>query len=492
MFPPAAPDAGRLARLREALARADFTEGVVRERTGLDTLHDFPLGAAPPDPRPPEDAAGALVHLFMHGVPLPRDGVLGLLGGELVDDLASLEMLVRGADADTVVATVALYPIEGLYVASDPGSEFPYGRADGVYPAINPSGIGYLAALPRTPCGSLLEVCAGTGVAALVAAQSADHVWASDIAERSTLFARFNAALNAVENFTAVQGDMYGPVAGRRFDRIVAHPPYVPALEVRQIYRDGGADGEELTRRVLGEGPEHLLPGGTLYCTCVITERENAPLETRVREMLGPESDDLDVVVVLAGWSPPITHFMREVVKGGLTLEEATRLVRTFQELQVARFCSCTIVVRKHAAPGPPLTLRRERSGNRNFANAVDALLRWERFGRTPGALERLVEIRPRLSPRARLQVTHAPGADSWTLEGCRVVVDEPLRSQLDASPRAAAFLAWCDGTRTLRDHVERLIAEGASAPDAPLESFARMVLPLLQEGVLEADVPPP
>ncbi len=491
MFPPVAPDVRLLARLRDALARAGFTEAAVCERTGLTTLHDFPLGAPPPDTRLPEDAAGALILLFMHGSPLPRGRVLGLLGRELVDDLAALEMLVPGADPDAVAATVALYPIEGLYIVSDPGSEFPYGRADGVYPAINPSGLGYMAALPRTPCGSFLEVCSGTGIAALVAARTAGHAWASDIAERSTAFARLNAALNAVANFTAVQGDMYRPVAGRRFDRIVAHPPYVPALQVRQIYRDGGTDGEELIRRVLAEAPDHLLPGGTLYCTCVATERENGPIETCVREMLGPDSDDLDVVVIVAGWSPTITHFTREVVKGGLTLDEAQRLVRTFQELQVARFCSCALVVQKHVTAGPALTLRRERSGKGNFAAAVDTLLRWERFGRTPGALERLVEVRPRLSPRARLQVTHAPGDGSWALEACRVVVDEPLRSQLDASPRAAAFLAWCDGTRTLRDHVERLIAEGASAPDAPLDSFARLVLPLLQEGVLEAEVPP-
>ncbi len=129
--------------------------------------------------------------------------------------------------------------------------------------------------------------------------------------------------------------------------------------------------------------------------------------------------------------------------------------------------------------------------GAANFTGAADTVLRWERFGRRPGALERLVEVRPRLSPRARLQVTHAPGDGEWTLEACRVVLDEPLRSQLEASPRAAAFLAWCDGTRTLREHVARLVAEGVSPPEAPLESFARLVLPLLAEGVLEAEVPP-
>jgi methylase of polypeptide subunit release factors len=35
--------------------------------------------------------------------------------------------------------------------------------------------------------------------------------------------------LNDVSNVTVLQGDLYDPVQGQRFDRITIHPPYVPA-----------------------------------------------------------------------------------------------------------------------------------------------------------------------------------------------------------------------------------------------------------------------
>jgi len=45
-------------------------------------------------------------------------------------------------------------------------------------------------------------VCAGSGIAALIAAPNATHAWAADLTERSTHFARFNAQLNGFDNFT--------------------------------------------------------------------------------------------------------------------------------------------------------------------------------------------------------------------------------------------------------------------------------------------------
>jgi methylase of polypeptide subunit release factors len=69
----------------------------------------------------------------------------------------------------------------------------------------------------------------GTGIAALVAAQKdAAHAWAFDITARATHFAEFNRRLNAIPNVTAAEGDLYAPAGGQTFDRIVAHPPYLP------------------------------------------------------------------------------------------------------------------------------------------------------------------------------------------------------------------------------------------------------------------------
>src|SRR5690606_29151931 len=132
--------------------------------------------------------------------------------------------------------------------ASDPDS---LEQPDFVFSAITSLTGTFLSQLPDAPCERCLELCAGTGTAALAAAKQAGHVWATDLTARSTRFAEFNARLNNLQNVTAVQGDLYEPVLGLTFDRIVAHPPYVPATETQMVYRDGGEDGEQVIRGIL-------------------------------------------------------------------------------------------------------------------------------------------------------------------------------------------------------------------------------------------------
>src|SRR5262249_31659234 len=128
--------------------------------------------------------------------------------------------------------------------------------------------------MPRGRCGDYLELCLGTGIAALLAGRDfAANTYAVDITARSDRLARGNAALNGLSNVTALAGDLYAPVAGRTFDMITAHPPYVPSFETELVFRDGGEDGEQITRRIIAGLAEHLRPGGQFYCDCLMTDR---------------------------------------------------------------------------------------------------------------------------------------------------------------------------------------------------------------------------
>lgn len=153
--------------------------------------------------------------------------------------------------------------------------------------------------LPRTPYDRLLEVCAGTGTAALLARTwGARRVWACDITARATHYAQFNAALNGMDHFTALAGNLYEPVKELQFDRIVAHPPYVPQQSERaMIFRDGGTDGEQVTARIIQGAASHLAPGGALYLLTYGTDREDSPYEQRIRAWLGPEQEEFDLLL---------------------------------------------------------------------------------------------------------------------------------------------------------------------------------------------------
>jgi release factor glutamine methyltransferase len=126
-----------------------------------------------------------------------------------------------------------------------------------------------LAREPLRPGARVLDLCSGSGALAISAALSGRDVTAVDVSRRAVLTIRLNAALNRVR-VRALCGDLFGAVAGERFDAIVSNPPYVPAptddLPARGRERawDAGRDGRALLDRICDRAGEHLLPGGAL------------------------------------------------------------------------------------------------------------------------------------------------------------------------------------------------------------------------------------
>jgi SAM-dependent methyltransferase len=117
-----------------------------------------------------------------------------------------------------------------------------------------------LAALDGAAPGTLLDLGTGCGIVAIEAAARGHKVIATDIYDTALELARFNATMNRVTiEFRA--GDVFAPVAGERFDRILTAPHYTRMAA-------------QLRLEVLREGPRHLAPGGTLL---LATMMESAP-----------------------------------------------------------------------------------------------------------------------------------------------------------------------------------------------------------------------
>jgi release factor glutamine methyltransferase len=152
---------------------------------------------------------------------------------------------------------------------------------------------------------SVLDLCTGSGLLALVAAARGASSTAIDVSRRALASVRLNAAVNRVR-VTALRGDLFEPVAGRRFDLIVSNPPYLPdpeeALPARGPARawDAGPSGRAFLDRICAGVGEHLNPGGALLLihSSVCGERQTLEalsargLEARVifreRGPLGP------------------------------------------------------------------------------------------------------------------------------------------------------------------------------------------------------------
>jgi release factor glutamine methyltransferase len=135
-----------------------------------------------------------------------------------------------------------------------------------------------LACLVRQKSCSVLDLCCGSGAVGIAIAhlKPGAEVTAVDISPCCLEVTRKNAVHNRVqERVRCVCGDLFNPVAGRRFDAIVSNPPYISDAGMGALPRDvkdfepelalrGGKDGLFYYRRIVAEAGRHLNPDGAL------------------------------------------------------------------------------------------------------------------------------------------------------------------------------------------------------------------------------------
>jgi release factor glutamine methyltransferase len=122
------------------------------------------------------------------------------------------------------------------------------------------------------PGERVLEIGAGFGLAAVLAARAGADVVATDVLPEAVAAIRANAAFNGVR-VDARLGDGYAPVTGERFDLVCSNPPQMPTppdrarADAAAAADNGGVDGWELLDRIIAGAPAHLEPGGRLLFT---------------------------------------------------------------------------------------------------------------------------------------------------------------------------------------------------------------------------------
>jgi len=486
----------QFAAVRECLLASGFMAPNIAERAGARTIYEFQsLREGRTQGRDLRDPLDVLIRVFMDAEMVEWRTIRTHLPEPAIAAFGALGLLVTAASAATHAhATVLLYPTEGGWVISDLNADPDRAAAepsppDVVYPAITRNTQRFMVSQSTAPCEHFLELCSGTGVAALRAARFARRSWAVDITERSTVFAEFNIRLNGLRNVTALQGDLYEPVRGETFDRIVIHPPYVPARSNQYVFRDGGEDGEAVTRRAIAGLPEFLRPGGRCYCTCLATDRKDAPLEQRVRTMLGDRQAEFDVVLVTTGELDPLTYYAKKAVSRRGTFAEIGDWYDLFQRLEVTHLVHGTLVIERHRAPKAAVTARRQLGLDVGLVGTEDWLLTWESAAASPGFDRRLLAGQLWASARAEVSVSLRAGDGTpWTPVKATLRTDWPFATVVEAPPVAAALVSRCDGRLSVADHLARFREEGALPPETTDDQFLRLVQVLISAGVLGLD----
>jgi ribosomal protein L3 glutamine methyltransferase len=127
--------------------------------------------------------------------------------------------------------------------------------------------------------GRVLDLCTGSGCLAILAAMRFANamVDAVELSKGALQVAKRNVAQHKMKSrVRLLQGDLFAPVEGRRYDLIVSNPPYVDGKGMRGLPPecrhepamafDGGADGLMVVRRIVEGARAHLNKGGGLLC----------------------------------------------------------------------------------------------------------------------------------------------------------------------------------------------------------------------------------
>lgn len=209
----------------------------------------------------------------------------------------------------------------------------------------------------------VLDLCTGSGAIGLAIAHELPEAWvvAVDVCSRAAALAKKNAdRLGLGERFVPLVADLDKAlrVAGRRrFDAMVANPPYVPDAQISELEPEvgsyeplralrGGPDGLQVVRRVLSAAPRVLNEGGFAAVELGDGQIEALLSDTTMRQELRAGGVELEGVV------EDLSDTARFVVVSKVSKDLGLRSPRTRRESGCEHRCSGEVLRHFGAAYG--------------------------------------------------------------------------------------------------------------------------------------------
>jgi len=483
---------GKIDAFREVLAEAGFSDRTVAETIGLqdfasESPRDIPLLLYRTSQARPLDT---LIRLFLIGTPVDADAVRQAVRPLAIDELVQAG-LIEAAEGD-LVGRLMLLPFQGLILAHDPPRRIESSPATDYVMGIGRSTLTLANSTIRRRSSLTLDLGTGCGLLALLAAPHSERVLAVDCNARAVHLATFNARLNRWSNVECREGDLFGPVAGDRFDLIVSNPPFVISPKRRYIYRDSGLHGDEITQKIVRQAPRFLREGGYCQILCNWAHLAGQAWEDRLAAWFADtgcdawvmRSETFDAAAYAVKWIRHTEHDdaeqFSERLKQWLAYYEQEGIVAVSAGL---------------------ITLRR-RSGTTNWLRADDAPPRM--LGPAGDSIELGFQLRDfleganddrtllnaclRCSPDLRLHQDAARADDGWQVVRCQLELSRGMAYTGEADPYIAAMLARCDGRRRLGD----LLDELAVSLNQDCTAVASKCIPIVRRMVERGFLLPP
>lgn len=140
----------------------------------------------------------------------------------------------------------------------------------------------YIDAVNIRRADRVLDLCTGSGIAALYLSLFSDHVLATDIGEMPLALVEMNRRLNGRDSAVTIRReDLRQTLRGEeRFDLLTCNPPFVafPPGYAGQLYAQGtDPDGLGYLRDIAATLPRLLNPSGSAYLVADLVGDKNQP-----------------------------------------------------------------------------------------------------------------------------------------------------------------------------------------------------------------------
>ena len=477
-----------LLRLSGRLQVAGFTQNQIAATLNLNHPAEAPdvpvllLRTAEPTPY------HLLFRLFVLGRPVLRGALREILTEEVYDALVACCVLRESAAE--VSSHVKLIPYEGLYCASDfstrdrPGSV----TAEDFVPGVSPASITLANYTVRVGGEETLDLGTGIGIHALLAARHSLHVVGSDLSARALAFARLNGLLNGFENVEWVQGSFFEPVVGRRFDLVVANPPFVISPRSKYMYRDGGLAGDGVSEHVARRVVEHLKEGGFAVMLANWFYEEGEEWDTRPRSWI--EGNGCDAWVVRSADAEPLSYasnWLKQTETGDPGGYETAlhQWLEYYRNEGIYRLCSGAIILRKrsNASHWVRCDTMRAIVGTRPGSDHVLRVFQAEDFLNALPSDEALLELTFRCHEDLEINQVIEPDGDGWSARSVTLGCSRGFPFGGEADTALVRFLMRLNGTAPLSQVLVALQNETGEEQEAA--AYIPVVKKLIRSGML-------
>jgi len=488
-----AADPAALARLRAILGNAGYTSERIDELIGAD-LTALGQRAVPVVVR--RTAGGSpletLVRLFMAGVPVPRKAADAALAPDTAEQWADWGLLTLDSVDATAHATVQLACHGDLVVATDWGPTTPsVGTAPDHVMGLSPSTLTLARMTVRQPSRATLDLGTGCGLQALLAAPHSERVIAVELNPRAVAMARFNAALNNLDNVECRQQDMLqalGDGSTEVFDSIVSNPPFVVGPRTPHLFMSSPQDPAELCRDLARSAPRRLATGGW----CQFLANWAPPHGRDWREHLAEWFAGVDCDAwVIRRERQPVDEYAALWIE--TDRDDAHEYARRFDEwmrwydergIDAVDYGLVTMRKRADATPGR-LRLDDMRSpwDTATGDDIAAAFARHDWLDATDD--DALLDARLRVSDAARLRRELVAVRGEWVPVSAQLRVDGGIGAPGGVDPHGERIVARCDGVTPLAALLDDLAGALDTTRDAIATGALGAVRALVDRGVL-------